>query len=65
MTLADALAPLQQQERKTKKTTHMDTKTAPQQMTTDDNIHISQPAGQEEEEDDPLGQDDRATAEDQ
>ena len=54
MTLADALAPLQQRERKTKKTPHSDT-----------SVHISQPAGQEEEEDAPLGQHDRATAEDQ
>ena len=36
MTLADALAPLQQRERKTKKTPHSDTKTAPPPMTTDD-----------------------------
>ena len=69
MTLADTLAPLQQRERKTKKTPHSDTKTAPPPMTNDDDnkttFHISQPAGQEEEEDAPLGQHDRATAEDQ
>ena len=34
MTLADALAPLQQRERKTTKTPHSDTKTAPPLMTT-------------------------------
>ena len=36
MTLADAFAPLQQRKRKTKKTLHSDTKTAPLLMTTDD-----------------------------
>ena len=36
MTLADALAPLQQRERKTKKTPLSDTKTALPPMTTDD-----------------------------
>ena len=36
MTLANALASLQQRERKTKKTPHSDTKTAPPPMTNDD-----------------------------
>ena len=36
VTLADAFAPLQQRKRKTKKTLHSDTKTAPPPMTTDD-----------------------------
>ena len=54
MTLADAfkLAPLQQRERKTKKTPHSDTKTALPPMTND-------------KEDNSFGQQDRATADNQ
>jgi hypothetical protein len=67
MTLADAFAPLQQRKRKTKKTLHSDTKTAPPQMTNDDNKTTLTSVNQRDrtKKKTPLGQHDRATAEDQ